>query len=639
MASIRNLFAVFLMAPAAVLTAGMARADGVGALASSLRPAQHVDKYGRLLEDVCPARSGNQRRCFAERIVDPQRRHQRTIRPAAGGGGGSDPNCQQQGGGGGGSSPPQASMTPTDVLTAYNIPASAKAGGKIVALVELPSVNALADVNAYRAQFNIPALAACPTSASGVPTPNGTACFARVGTDGTVNSVSSTDCPGWSGETGLDMDMVSAACPDCSIVLVEGNTTTDLDQMNAVAATVVHASAASNSWGGPEQQDDETPYNNSGILTLAASGDQGYLDEAFGNGQGVGANFPASSQYVLAVGGTTLSNSGGGYSEVVWNDGAQGGAGGSGCSMEFPTPSWQSSSGISFGSCMMRASVDVSAAAEFGGGQGGGGIAAYDADDGGWNAVVGTSAATPLVAAILVRIGLAGADQHELLYKNISAFNDVTSGSNDNDNICSDLMCTAGTGWDGPTGLGSPNATKLAALAGATPPPPPPPPADAGAPPGDDASAPPTTDSGSSQGTGPGSPPGTGEGSGTGTGGGTAPYGGSLGSSCSSASDCNSGECEAPPLSGANVCTQSCSGFVSACPSGFSCEGGYCFPGGASSSSSSGGGGAKNADAPDYAPKSQGCAVSANESGTSGAELGWVAVGLAFMATRRRKRH
>jgi hypothetical protein len=448
-----------------------------------LRPRMHVDRYGRVLEDVCPEQSPGQRRCYAQRVVPPGTRPAR-VRPARGGTS-SDPNCQSQGGGGGGFFPPGGTMTPTDVIAAYNIPANTSGKGKIIALVELPSTNALSDVNAYRQAFNIPQLAACPTDSKGVPTPNGTPCFARVGEDGTVNSVGTDDCPGWSGETGLDMDMVSAACPDCSIVLVEATTTDDLSQMNKVAATVLKPAAVSNSWGGAENgpgQDDESPFNNPTTLTFVASGDSGYMDEDDNNGQIAGSDFPSSSPYVVAVGGTTLmGGGGGGYSEVVWNDDAQqsgAGAGGSGCSGEFAMPSYQSASGFSFGSCAMRASVDLAAAAEFnppgGGGGGGGGfgnsggIAAYDADDQGWNSVVGTSAACPLVAAIMTRVGLAGKDNHELFYKHIDAFHDVTDGTNDNDGLCSDVMCNAGAGWDGPSGLGTPDATKLAALASAS---------------------------------------------------------------------------------------------------------------------------------------------------------------------------
>jgi MYXO-CTERM domain-containing protein len=363
-------------------------------------------------------------------------------------------------------------MAPKDVLAAYSLPSSAKADGKIVALIELPSVKGMTDVNAYRRQFGIPELPACPVDGSGVPKPGGVACFARVGEDGTTGSVSMTDCAGWSGETGLDMDMVSAACPDCSIVLVEAANTNDLDQMNRIAATVVGAAAASNSWGGPETgTDDASAYDNPGILTFAASGDSGYLNEQLGFQNG--PSFPASAPAVVAVGGTTLQVSAGHYSEAVWNDGARqmvyygGGslsAGGSGCSGEFSRPTWQSGAGLTFGACGKRASVDLSAAAQFNPSAMGGGIAAYAADTNGWNAVQGTSAASPLVAAIMVRLGLAGKDNHALFYGHTDDFNDVTSGTNDSLGLCNDVMCTAGKGWDGPTGLGTPNGERLAQL-------------------------------------------------------------------------------------------------------------------------------------------------------------------------------
>jgi len=614
MARMTGLWAVFVLAPLSLLAPETAHATppSAGAGASLLRPSVHVDRYGRTLEDVCPEITPGGRRCYAQRIV-PSTRAPRTRHAGVTPFGGGDPSCASEGGGGGGS-PPSGTMAPADILAAYNIPSSASAGGKIVALVELPSTHALADVNAYRSHYGIPALAACPTNSSGVPTPGGTACFARVGEDGTVNSVSASDCAGWSGETGLDMDMVSAACPDCSIVLVEAANTNDLDAMNTVAASVVGASAVSNSWGAPESGgDDESPYNNPGILTLAASGDSGYLNENEGADS---ANFPASSIYVLAVGGTTLEKSGGGYGEVVWNDGRAGGAGGSGCSQDFSMPSWQKSSGFSFGSCGARASVDVSAAAEFSPSSGGGGIAAYDADDGGWNAVVGTSAASPLTAAIMVRVGLGGADQHTLLYGNISAFNDVTSGSNGS---CGDLMCTAGTGWDGPTGLGSPNATALATLAGAAPPPPPPP--------TDGGTTPPPTDGGTSPLPDGGSvtpPPGTDGGSPRvpGSDGGV----GGIGGSCSGPSDCDDNLCVSPSSGAPGVCSQLCNVSI-VCPSGYSCTGGYCFAGG-SSGDGPGGSSGGCATAPSSAPSSS----------TPWSAAGWAALGILAIVKRRRSR-
>ena len=188
----------------------------------------------------------HQRRCFAARLLhDDASAIHAGVRPAGPG----DPSCTQAGIGGGGNGVPTGSMAPKDVLAAYAIPAATKADGKIVALIELPSFTPWRTSTRTASSSGIPVLPACPVDGSGVPAPAGTACFARVGEDGTTHSVTSSDCPGWSGETGLDMDMVSAACPDCSIVVVEAKNTDDLDEMNPIAAKVVGAAAASNSWG------------------------------------------------------------------------------------------------------------------------------------------------------------------------------------------------------------------------------------------------------------------------------------------------------------------------------------------------------------------------------------------------------
>jgi MYXO-CTERM domain-containing protein len=154
----------------------------------------------------------------------------------------------------------------------------------------------------------------------------------------------------------------------------------------------------------------------------------------------------------------------------VWNDSS--GATGSGCSVEFAQPTFQAtflaSHTTAFGTCKKRATNDVSAAAEFTPSTGtGGGIAEYTSTQQGFEPVVGTSAATPLVAAILTRLGLAVQVSSDLgfVYENIAAFNDVTSGDNDPEGKCSDaVMCNAGTGYDGPTGVGTPNGALLAPL-------------------------------------------------------------------------------------------------------------------------------------------------------------------------------
>jgi hypothetical protein len=454
--ALRGSLVILALAPLVLLAEGTARADGPS-FGPGLQPFIHTDRNGRTLMDVCPDRGPGQRRCYSQRILPhgtPQ------IVPYLGGGACSSEPSE------GTFDPPPGSMAPSDLLARYNIPSTAHANGAIVAVTDLPSTNAFTDVNTYRTTYGIATLPECPTNSMGVPTPGGTACFARVGVDGTINSVSTTDCPGWSGETALDIEMISAVCPDCSIIVAEAPDAfgTDLDQMDVVAATVDFAVAASNSWGSPESgSDDQSFYMNSGMLAIAGSGDSGYLLQLeTANTPG----FPASSPYVLAVGGTTLFSS---TSEIVWNDPGDEFATTSGCSTEFPMPTYQTASGFNYGSCTNRAVADVAAAADFSNGSKGGGIAVFETDAGGWNAFVGTSASGPIVAGILVRLGLAGKDNHPLFYQNGGAFYDITIGNDDPLGGCSGaatVLCTAGPGWDGPTGLGTPNGVSLVAVAG-----------------------------------------------------------------------------------------------------------------------------------------------------------------------------
>ena len=201
-------------------------------------------------------------------------------------------------------------MTPTNVLDAYKIPSSTSAGGKIVALVDMPDSSALADLNVYRKAFKLPELPAC--TGSGLPDPGGKPCFAAV-EDETEQPDDDREAtaPTSDGETALDVDMVSASCPDCSILLVQmtnastTNGPTDLDFVNsAKTATRLGAVAISISFGGSEADDPKgQDYTTPGHLVLAASGDAGYLNAAFG---GNTPSYPASAPDVLGVGGTTL---------------------------------------------------------------------------------------------------------------------------------------------------------------------------------------------------------------------------------------------------------------------------------------------------------------------------------------------
>lgn len=372
-------------------------------------------------------------------------------------------------------------MGPSDVLTAYNVPSSSAANGRIVAIIDSPDSQAYTDLSTYRSAYGLPALPRC----TGNPTGALPACFAQVAEDGgpstganTCSSEQSCD----DGETSLDTQMISAVCPDCSILLVETNldSGTGADLVAAVAtAARLGASAINISFGGVEATDPSSQcatvsganpvgFTTPGHLVVAASGDYGYEDENCG---GTAPAYPASAPDVLAVGGTTLK-AGSPYTEIAWNDGTGGqDATVSGCSTEFAQPSWQvpllSSSG-----CGKRALVDVSAVAAFSDSTGTSiYIASYTGGNGGdWAGTEGTSAAAPLVAALLTRVGLTTTISNDLgwPYANASAFNDVTTGDDDSNGACNNLLCKSQVGWDGPTGVGTPNATALLALVGSS---------------------------------------------------------------------------------------------------------------------------------------------------------------------------
>src|SRR5262249_48142693 len=151
--------------------------------------------------------------------------------------------------------------------------------------------NAESDLGVYRAQFGLPP---CTTA-------NG--CFRKVDQNGGTNYPRGDR--GWAEEISLDLDMVSAICPNCKILLVEANTSSFANLATAVdTAARLGANVISNSYGGGEyanEVSDESHFNHPGVAVTVSSGDSGF-----------GAEFPAASQYVTAVGGTTLTRQGGG---------------------------------------------------------------------------------------------------------------------------------------------------------------------------------------------------------------------------------------------------------------------------------------------------------------------------------------
>jgi len=313
-----------------------------------------------------------------------------------------------------------AGLSPADIEGAYGLPSGGGAG-RLVAIVDAyDDPHAEADLASYRATFGLPAC----TRASG--------CLQISGQDGAPGLPAAN--PSWSEEISLDLDAVSAACPGCRIALVEATTSslTDLGAAVRTAAALPGVVAISNSYGGAISAGAArlaATWSAPGAWVVASSGDGGY-----------GVEVPAALPSVVAVGGTTLTLSGHARRrETAWS------GSGSGCST-LAKPAWQRTR-----SCAGRAVADVAADADPATG-----LAVYDTvgSAGGWLQVGGTSLAAPLVAGVHAQAGSASADARAL-YAPDAAVADVTSGR---DGTCTPkVLCTAGAGWDGPTGVGSPD--------------------------------------------------------------------------------------------------------------------------------------------------------------------------------------
>ncbi|MFF8596112.1 putative Ig domain-containing protein [Streptomyces sp. NPDC015220] len=323
-------------------------------------------------------------------------------------------------------------LGPANLHSAYNLPSTGGSGLTVAVVDAYNDPNAESDLATYRSTYG---LSAC-TKANG--------CFKQVGQTGSTTSLPGNDS-GWAGEEALDIDMVSAVCPNCDILLVEANSATDTDLGTAEnEAVALGAKFVSNSWGGDEassQTTEDTQYfKHPGVAITVSAGDSGY-----------GAEYPATSQYVTAVGGTALTTAANarGWSESVWNTSSTEGTG-SGCSAYDPKPSWQTDTG-----CAKRMEADVSAVADPATG-----VAVYDTYGGsGWAVYGGTSASAPIIAGVYALAGTPGGADYpaKYPYTHTSNLYDVTSGSNGS---CStSYFCKAATGYDGPTGWGTPNGT------------------------------------------------------------------------------------------------------------------------------------------------------------------------------------
>jgi subtilase family serine protease len=317
-------------------------------------------------------------------------------------------------------------LGPANLDSAYKLGTTGGSGVTVAIVDAFNDPNAASDLAVYRSQFGLPAC----TTASG--------CLRIVNQNGATSPLPSNDT-GWAGEESLDLDMVSAICPLCKIILVEASSATNTALYTSEdTAVTLGAKYVSNSWGGGEsstQTTDDAHFNHPGVAITVSSGDSGN-----------GAEYPATSRYVTAVGGThlvTASNSRG-WTETVWS------GAGSGCSSFDTKATWQT---VTTG-CSRRAEADVSAVADPATG-----VAVYQTFGGsGWAVYGGTSASAPIIASVYALAGTPGASDYPASYPYSHAANlfDVTSGSNGS---CGAPMCTAGTGWDGPTGLGTPNGT------------------------------------------------------------------------------------------------------------------------------------------------------------------------------------
>jgi N-acetylneuraminic acid mutarotase len=328
--------------------------------------------------------------------------------------------------------PPAGALGPAQIKAAYDLPDGGQ--GQTVAIVDAFGDSAAeADLGVFRAQYGLPA---CTTA-------NG--CFRK--TDQSGGASYPADDDGWAEETSLDLDAVSSACPECHILLVEANSADSAD-LGAAEKTAVGLGAkyVSNSYGISGEDPTETgdsDYDHPGVAIVASAGDLGNV-----------VNWPASDPNVVGVGGTTLTadaSTARGWTETAWS------SGGSGCSAWEPQPAYQAGLATD---CPRRATTDISAVADPNTG-----LATYDTlGQPGWLQVGGTSLSSPLITAMYALAGTPAAGTYPVTYPydfGGNHLNDVTQGS---DGGCGDVLCTAGPGWDGPTGLGTPDGVTALTL-------------------------------------------------------------------------------------------------------------------------------------------------------------------------------
>lgn len=337
------------------------------------------------------------------------------------------------------------SFNPPQVAALYDYPTGVTGAGETIGIIELGGGYETSDIQQY-------------FSGLGITPPT----VVAVSVDGGTN-VPGGDPNGADGEVALDIQVAGSIAPGAKIAVYFAPNT-DQGFTDAIT-TAVHdttntPSVISISWGGPESswaQSSATALDDAcqsaaalGVTITVAAGDNGSSD-GVSDGQNH-VDFPASSPYVLACGGTHLDASGDNISsETVWNDGSNGGATGGGVSVLWPLPTWQQNAKVPGGSGRGVPDVAGDASPETG----------YNIMvDGQQEVVGGTSAVAPLWAALLALVnqqkGSPVGFVNPTLYENPSAFHDITSGNNGS--------YSAGPGWDACTGLGSPIGTAIAGV-------------------------------------------------------------------------------------------------------------------------------------------------------------------------------
>lgn len=323
---------------------------------------------------------------------------------------------------------------PAQFRGAYNLSGSTSANQTIALVDAYDDPSIFSDVNTYSSYFGIPLINSCPLTQGTTSHP----CFQKVNQNGGSSLPAKNS--NWALEISLDVEISHALCQNCNILLVEANSPSYSNLLHAVdRAVIMGAKVVSNSYGSNEFSSEiqlDPHFNKPGVAFIFSSGDSGY-----------GTSYPAASPYVTAAGGTTLNVNGNTYlSESVWS------GAGSGCSLYETKPSWQTDSG-----CKNRTIADVSADADPNTG-----AAIFDSFPyfgfKGWFTVGGTSLASPIIASSYALGGIpAATKENSLPYSHSASLHDITSGSN---GICSiPYLCNGVSGYDGPSGMGTPFGT------------------------------------------------------------------------------------------------------------------------------------------------------------------------------------